>query len=169
MTGSGVLVLGGTVRFVSMVVLTCCTAVALHGQASAPTFDVVSIKRSDPAAQGGSARTLPDGTTVITNQPLRIIFVRGVSEPVRDIENVPDWAMDFYDVTVKPPNGADRSLIPAMWRAMLEDRLKFRGHIERREKDGGRGGPDLLTCSATSSSSKTDPRSRNCQKLSHSV
>jgi uncharacterized protein (TIGR03435 family) len=65
-----------------------------------------------------------------------VIFGRTAAEPVRDIENVPDWGKDFYDITVKPPAGMDRTALPAMWQAMLADRLKLKAHVEYREKDG---------------------------------
>jgi uncharacterized protein (TIGR03435 family) len=115
-------------------------------------FDVVSIKRSSPDAQGGGARRLPDGTDIITNQPIRIIFGRGGTEPTRDVEGLPSWAMDRYDITVKPPSGTSRQQLAEMWRAMLADRLKLESHVERRERAGfamvlaradGRLGPNL--------------------------
>lgn len=136
----------------AVVVIAGINAVAQTEPASAPRFDVVSIKKSDPDARGGSARTMPDGTTVLTNQPIRFILARAASEPLREIENLPDWAMDRYDVTVKPPADGDRSSLPAMWRALLADRLKLQAHVEHREKDGyalllarsdGRPGPNL--------------------------
>ena len=108
MTGS-VARLWGTVRFVCPRRVTFCAAVALSGQASAPTFDVVSIKRAiPPHKEVVPARCLMAHGD--HQSALRTIFVRGVSEPVRDIEKS-RCGMDFYDVTVKPPSGADRSLI----------------------------------------------------------
>lgn len=136
----------------ALALVALCEGSILLAQSPAPVFDVVSIKKSDSASVGGGARTLPDGSTVITNQPIRGIFARGTAEPVRDVENIPDWAMDRYDITAKPPAGAERATIPAMWQAMLADRLKFKAHVEQREKDGyglvvartdGRLGPGL--------------------------
>jgi uncharacterized protein (TIGR03435 family) len=113
---------------------------------------------------------MADGTTVITNQPIRVIFGRAAAEPVRDIENVPDWARDFYDITVKPSAGTDRTALPAMWKAMLADRLKLNAHVEHREKDGyalvlarsdGKLGPNLkpsdLDCTPRVQTSSPQP------------
>src|SRR4051812_9012885 len=145
----------------TLLVSTLPLLVVASQQPPTATFDVVSIKRSNADALGGSARTTPDGTTVLVNQPIRSILTRGASEPVREIENLPDWAMDLYDITAKPPEGATRASIPEMWRNLLAERLKMKAHIEHRDKDGfalvvaradGRLGPNLkpstLDCSA---------------------
>ena len=46
---------------------------AVFAQAPAPTFEVVSIKKNQSATATGGARTLPDGSEVITNQPIQLI------------------------------------------------------------------------------------------------
>lgn len=140
-------------RLTTALFATLIASAALIGQEPSPaTFDVVSIRKSNPDARGASARTTPDGTTTLINQPIRSILMRGASEPVDDIENLPDWAMDRYDVIVKPPQGVSRGRIPEMWRNMLSDRLEMRAHVEHREVDGfglviastdGRLGPNV--------------------------
>ncbi len=115
--------------------VTIAGAARLAGQATA-SFDVVSIKRSSPDARGSASRTTPDGTTILTNVPIEAVFRRGTTGPVNEIENLPEWARDRYDVMVKPPAGAPRAALPEMWQTMLADRLTMRAHVEQREQDG---------------------------------
>src|SRR5690242_20555712 len=72
-------------------------------------FDVVSIKKNTSGNVGGGMRTLPDGTMVMTNQPIRSLISGATTEITRDVVGVPDWAMsERYDITAKPPAGATR-------------------------------------------------------------
>ena len=104
-------------------------------------------------------RILPDGTFMMTNQPLDVLINLASPVPVtlRDIVGIPDWMMrERYDVTAKPPAGWTREQLgqamPAMWRAIFADRMKLVAHVEQREKDAnvlvlarsdGRLGPGL--------------------------
>ena len=122
-------------------------------------FDVVSIKRVDEVRPGGGMRTLPDGTFIMTNQPLGTLINLASPVPVAlgDIVGMPEWLRsEPYDVTAKPPMGWTREQLapayPAMWRAALADRMKLVGHVEQRERDSfalvlargdGRLGPGL--------------------------
>jgi uncharacterized protein (TIGR03435 family) len=135
--------------------LTAAGALA-YAQRPSPQFEVVSIKRhvgTDLSARG--SRTLPDGTTMITNMPISVLFwSRVTSVPARDIIGVPDWArVERYDIAAKGPAGASRDQQRAMWRAMLADRMKLVAHEEQRERDAfalvlrradGRLGPQLM-------------------------
>ena len=79
-------------------------------------YEVVSIKKNDGSTPGrASARTLPDGTETIVNQPVRSILGGAAPVPVRDVVGMPDWALrDRYDMTMKPPAGRfDRLLTTA--------------------------------------------------------
>ena len=123
-------------------------------QAPAPAqFDVVSIKRNTTGTAGGSARSLPDGTSVIVNQPIRSLIMGASPVPAREVEGLPDWAMqERYDITTKPPTGSTREQRSEMMRTMFEERMKLRAHVEQRERDifalvvarsDGRLGPQL--------------------------
>ena len=81
------------------------TAIVL-AQSAAPRFEVVSIRRhATPEASGGS-RTLPDGTSVITNQTIEPLLRRASPVPVRTVVGMPDWVKyERYDITAKPPAG----------------------------------------------------------------
>ena len=136
-------------RPVALVVFALST---LSAQAPAE-FDVVSIKRSAPDTAGSSMRTLPDGTSIMLNVAIRQ-FITGASPvPVREVEGLPDWAMqERYDVTAKPPVGSTLQQRAEMWRTLFANRMKLVAHVEERERDtyalvlaraDGRLGPQL--------------------------
>src|ERR1700745_3363638 len=77
--------------------------------AQGPEFEVVSIKRVDELRQSGGMRTLPDGTFVVTTQPMGSLVNVASPVPARDTVGMPDWmTRDRYEVTVKPPGGLTR-------------------------------------------------------------
>src|SRR5947207_4740869 len=99
-------------------------------------FDVVSIKPHpyDPAA-GGGMRTLPDGTFMMTSQPIGSIVGSASPVPValRDIVGLPEWAKsEGYDIIAKPAPGSNptREQRGEMMRNMLVERMKLTWHIE---------------------------------------
>jgi uncharacterized protein (TIGR03435 family) len=124
-------------------------------------FDVVSIKKSDPGNTSGGIRSLPDGTMLMTNQPMASIIAGAAPVPVRGVVGYPDWVDgERYDVTVKPPAGAGREQRAAMMQQMFATRMKMTAHVEQREQTtfalvvaraDGRLGPELkpssLDCS----------------------
>ncbi len=137
----------------------CCPCVVspvgrAEAQQTAPAFDVVSIKPNDGSQPGGGIRTLPDGTLMMTNQPIRSILARAAPVPVREVIGYPDWVeRERYDVVARPPAGATAEQRAAMWQALFADRMKLRAHVEEREQDtyalvvassDGRLGPDLM-------------------------
>jgi uncharacterized protein (TIGR03435 family) len=116
-------------------------------------FDVVSIKRNTSSSLGNAMRTLPDGTQVMTNTPVRSIILGASPVQTREVIGLPDWAMtERYDFTMKPPPGATPEQRKQMMQAMFADRLKLVAHIEQRERNvymlvlargDGRLGPEL--------------------------
>ncbi|HKE85269.1 MAG TPA: TIGR03435 family protein [Vicinamibacterales bacterium] len=124
-------------------------------------FDIVSIKKNTSLEAGGGMRSLPDGTSVMVNQPIRSLIMVAAPVPVREVEGLPDWAMqERYDITTKPPAGSTREQRSEMMRTMFEERMKLKAHVEQRERDifalvvarsDGRLGPQLkpstLDCS----------------------
>jgi uncharacterized protein (TIGR03435 family) len=121
-------------------------------------FDVVSIKphKPDPPV-GGSMRTLPDGTFMITGLPIRSIIAFASPVPVapREIIGLPDWvSTERYDIIAKPAPGSNptREERAEMVRNMLIERMKVAGHMEEQEqttfslvvaRSDGRLGPEL--------------------------
>jgi uncharacterized protein (TIGR03435 family) len=103
---------------------------------TAPTFDVVSIKRSDPNATGASVGS-PPGRFVMVNMDLRPLIGTAYGDDVdtSDYIGLPGWATaERYDVDAKAPAGAKPADIAPMLRAMLAERFAFKAHIETREK-----------------------------------
>ncbi|HZR24849.1 MAG TPA: TIGR03435 family protein [Vicinamibacterales bacterium] len=97
-------------------------------------FETISIKLSE-SHDGGGMRTMPDGTFVMTNQPIRSIILAGSPVPVREAKGLPDWVdSERYDITAKPPAGSTRQQHGERLRNLLVDRLKLAGHVE--EQDG---------------------------------
>jgi uncharacterized protein (TIGR03435 family) len=124
----------------------------LSAQAPAE-FDVVSIKRGAPGTDGSSMRTLPDGTSIMVNVTIRQFITAASPVPVREVEGLPDWAMqERYDVTAKPPSDSTPQQRAEMWRTLFANRMKLVAHVEERERDtyalvlaraDGRPGPQL--------------------------
>jgi uncharacterized protein (TIGR03435 family) len=156
---------------------TCCLVFLAFGtvpKAQAPAvqapaaaeYEVVSIKPSKPDTQGGGIQTLPDGTFVMRNHPIRSIVLAASPVPVREVEGLPDWVTrEPYDIMAKPPAGSTRSQQGEMLRRMLEDRMQVKGHVEERERtilalivarSDGRLGPQLKP-SALDCSKRPDP------------
>src|SRR4029077_17015229 len=128
-------------RSVVIVVALGCGAAALHGQATGKVeFEVVSIKRNTSGNPGNSARTLPDGTQVMTNSPIRAFIMSASPVDAEEVIGLPDWALtERYDVAFKPPAGYTRDQRDQrgeMMRNMFADRMKLVAHIEERERDG---------------------------------
>ena len=109
-----------------------------HAQSTGKVeFEVVSIKRNVSGNPGNSGRTLPDGTQMMFNTPIRILVRAASPVPVEEVIGLPDWALnDRYDVTLKPPNGYTPDQRDEMMRNMFADRMKLVAHIEQRERDG---------------------------------
>ena len=100
-----------------------------------PRYDVVSIKRHDQLEASGGMRTLPDGTLVMTNQPIRSILAGAAPVPVRDVIGYPSWVTtERYDVTLKPPAGSTPAQREQMRRTMFAERMKLVAHVEEREQ-----------------------------------
>ena len=137
----------------SLAAIACLGATLVLAQSAPARFEVVSIRRhATPEAAGGS-RTLPDGTSVITNQTIESLLRRASPVPVRTVLGMPDWVKyERYDITAKPPAGATPEQRAEMMRTLFAERMKLVGHVEQREQNGfalmlsrsdGRLGPQL--------------------------
>jgi uncharacterized protein (TIGR03435 family) len=103
--------------------------------ADSPRYDVVSIKRNVEIGAGGGMRSLPDGTLIMTNQPIRSILSGAAPVPVRDVIGYPSWVTtERYDVTLKPPAGSTPEQRAQMRRTMFAERMKLVAHVEEREQ-----------------------------------
>jgi uncharacterized protein (TIGR03435 family) len=148
--------------------------VSLCAQSQRPVeFDVVSIKRNTSVGQNAGIRTLPDGTFMMTNQPIRSIILTASPVPSREVAGIPGWVnTERYDIIAKPPAGAPREEISQMWQALFADRMKLVAHVEEQERttfalvlarSDGRLGPQLkpstLDCGPRPADSSPQPPS----------
>jgi len=116
-------------------------------------FEVASIKRNASGDRGNSMRSMPDGTEVMVNSPIRSFIGAAYLSESGQYVGLPDWAQnERYDVTVKPPAGATRDQERQMWRALFAERMKLVAHDETTEqpiynlvlaRTDGRLGPKL--------------------------
>ena len=103
--------------------------------ADSPRYDVVSIKRNAQVEAGGSIQTLPDGTLVLINQPIRSLLSGAAPVRVRDVVGYPSWvANERYDITLKPPAGSTPQQRAEMQRTMFAERMNLLAHVEEREQ-----------------------------------
>jgi len=119
-------------------VMVCLALSALAAAQDLAQFEAVSIKRhADRFETSSSTRSLPDGSFVMTNQPIRSILAGAAAIQVREIVGAPEWVeLDRYDIDAKAPAGAAPRQSREMMRRMLIDRFKLVSHVEQRERDG---------------------------------
>jgi uncharacterized protein (TIGR03435 family) len=163
----------------TIAVLLVAGSVALGAQDTTPRveFEAVSIKPHDVSAGAAiSMRLVQDGTAMLTNVTMMTVLGRSTTVPARDIVGVPEWVnSERYDINAKAAAGGrrDQDRQRAMWRAMLEDRMKLVTHTEQRERDiyvlvlarkDGKLGPELkpstLDCSSPQTPTAFTPAQR---------
>jgi uncharacterized protein (TIGR03435 family) len=141
--------------FAPALVAALCGVHLSHAQPTGPAeFEAVSITRHVATDVGTSVRTLPGGTTVLTNVSISMALSMASPLALRHVTGLPDWAnAERYDITATAPAGASRDKESAMWRGAFADRMKLVAHEEQREKDvlalvlarqEGRLGPQLV-------------------------
>jgi uncharacterized protein (TIGR03435 family) len=133
--------------------------------AKAASFEVASIKLSDPN-KSGVAGMIPmvvpqgPGRLSATNVPLRLLI--RMAYQVQDFQIVggPSWQLSQkFDIVAKAEdsNAADTSQLMPMMKALLEDRFKLKTHKETREmpidtlvvaRNDGKLGPNLRPSTA---------------------
>jgi uncharacterized protein (TIGR03435 family) len=130
------------------------TALPLAAQPDARRFEVASIKPSAPGVQdmGGISGAAPEQFRTV-NAPLERIILYAFGRRDYQLVGAPDWIRsERFDITAKYPAGHSPAQVPAMVRALLEDRFKLKTHVETREgpvyalvlgRADGKLGPDL--------------------------
>ncbi len=132
----------------SLIVLTSCAA---FGQsATAPAFEVASIKPAAPM-QNGMIRVGmggDPGRVNYTNVTLKNILTRAYGVKPHQITG-PDWLdSERFDVVAKVPDGVPKEEIPVMLQNLLAERFKMTVHKESKESNVyalivGKNGPKL--------------------------
>ena len=109
---------------------------AVSAQVPAPTFEVVSIKRTVPgAATASSIGIQPGGRFVMVNGRIAGLISTAYPADVSEFIGAPDWIeIDRYDITAVAPPGTARADVEPMLRSVLADRFRFKGHYETRER-----------------------------------
>src|SRR5215469_4730848 len=104
-----------------------------QSRTSAPvTFEVASVKRSQPGGRGTSVGTDP-GRLTIRNATLK--FCIGWSYGVKDYQiSGPGWLdSEHFDIVAKAERGALEGRLRLMLQAVLTDRFKLALHRETKE------------------------------------
>lgn len=109
------------------------------------TYDVATIKPSDPNAMGSSSGAWPNGNLVSKNEPLKSAICDAYGVLIFQCLGGPGWLeSDRYDIEAKPDGATAEQLLKLSWKerepvqhrmqqALLADRLKLKAHFETRE------------------------------------
>src|SRR5437660_5160412 len=118
-------------------------AASVHALAQQPMpifgaqFEFISIKPNTSGSSANASRTRPDGSQVMTNVTISQIIGTVSSEPVTEVDGLPDWAMsERFDIVVKPPAAVvlTPQLRAQMMRNLLIARMNVTGHVEEAER-----------------------------------
>jgi uncharacterized protein (TIGR03435 family) len=112
-------------------------AMGLGAQAPPPslTFEVASLKPSQPGVRGGGIRPAPGGERyVATNVPLRILILVAYRVKTDQLVGGPGW-MDTepFDMNAKAERPSNVEELHVMLQNLLAERFKLRFHRETKE------------------------------------
>ena len=117
------------------IVFMFCVCALLAQSAAPPAFEVASIKASPPQPMGQMrvGMSTDPGRIGYTAVSLRDLLTRAYEVKTSQITG-PGWIdSDRFDVNAKIPDGVPREQVPAMLRALLEERFKLKLHRETKE------------------------------------
>jgi uncharacterized protein (TIGR03435 family) len=99
-----------------------------------PTFDVASIRLSQPDTNGG-IKALPGGNGYTAhNVQVKLMISLMYRIPMRQIKGGPEWLnTDKYDVEARADGAYDIDELHVMYQNLLADRLGLKFHIEAKE------------------------------------
>jgi uncharacterized protein (TIGR03435 family) len=110
---------------------------ALHAQDKPArlTFEVASIKPSQPGGRGGLIKALPGGQEYSArNASVKLIVSLMYKVPIRQIAGGPAWLdTDGYDIEAKAGHSYNLEDLHAMFQNLLADRFKLKFHKETKE------------------------------------
>jgi len=113
---------------------------AISGAASAQTpapltFDVASIRPSDPTAQGGQVKPIPGGHGyTMRNVPIKLVMALMYRVPQRQIEGGPEWFNNQgYDIEARVDGTYSVEDLHTMFQNLLTDRFGLKFHKDIRE------------------------------------
>jgi uncharacterized protein (TIGR03435 family) len=96
------------------------------------TFDVASIKLSQPGLRGGGIKPLPGGSGYTAqNIPVKLMISLMYKVPMKEIEGGPEWLdNDSYDIEARIDHSANIDDLHTMFQNLLADRFKLKFHKE---------------------------------------
>jgi len=104
--------------------------------ASAPAFEVASIKRNKSGDGFITMGMQPGGRLTMVNVPVRQLIVRAYQVQPFQVLGGPSWITgDRFDVTAKAPADASPQQMNAMLETLLADRFKLKVRKETRQSD----------------------------------
>jgi uncharacterized protein (TIGR03435 family) len=149
-------------------------SVAMLVHAQAPSFEVASIKRSDPAAKGALMNFPSPGRLQITNFNLQMLIGQAFGPELGQgfqVSGGPDWLeRDRFVIIGQAAAETPRPQMVAMLRSLLTDRFALKYHVESKEVDAyslvvsrtdGRLGPKLQKWDGTCNGKPAPPAQPN--------
>lgn len=99
------------------------------------TFEVASIKLSQPGGRGGGIKALPGGQTYkAENVPVKLIISLMYKIPMRQILGGPEWLdSERYDIDAKAAHPENLDDLHTMFQNLLADDFKLQFHKESKE------------------------------------
>ena len=99
------------------------------------TFEVASIRPSEPGARGGGIKPLPGGGGyVVQNVSVKLMIGLMYKVPMRQITGGPGWLdSDHYDIEAKADHSYSLDDLHVMFQHLLADRFNLKFHKETRE------------------------------------
>lgn len=109
----------------------------LLGQvATAPAFEVASVKRNNSPEPRSEFHISPDGVT-ITNYRLRFLIPYAYKIAIYQLAGAPQWLdSNKYDIVARAPKGSSKDQLRLMLQQLLIDRFGLKFHRERSEVSG---------------------------------
>jgi uncharacterized protein (TIGR03435 family) len=106
-----------------------------HGQPRRLTFDVATIRLSEPGLQNGGIKPLPGGNGyTVKNIPVKLMISLMYRVPMRQISGEPEWVNnDRYDIEAKTDGSYSTDDLHIMFQNLLADRFNLKFHIETKE------------------------------------
>src|SRR4051812_9231903 len=125
------------IRYLILALVTLCSvAVRAAQNATAPEFDVVSIKRNTASNPLSFVINVTSSQASFTNVPIRTLLYRAFDITADTaIVGVPSWAdSDRYDIIAKSSASPSVNVRAQMFRTLLVQRLKLVAHMEMRDQ-----------------------------------
>ncbi len=113
----------------------CCPGGLSQGKSAPLTYEIVSIRPSNPIADLGGINPLPNGIGynaigVTVREMLSVMY----RLPARQITGGPDWAnSERFDVLVRADHRYSIDELHTMFQNMLADRFHLKLHIDTKE------------------------------------